>query len=78
MTIIDAWNAAKVGQQIRNGHGTILIKRESGGDPLVSALIGCVVKTPHKEEMKMGTVRRQSLILLRIPDEANVTIEWEE
>ena len=103
MTIIDAWNAAKVGQEIRKGRGTTLIKRESdnhGSHSLVDVLVfdtGTpdsrmfdfhvlasdweVVKIPHKYELTMREVRRQSgyqLILTYIPNAAKVTIEWED
>ena len=102
MTIIDAWNAAKVGQQIRNVHGKTLIKRESDDyshsfidvlvrdnglpyfrmfDSHVLAPDWEVVKIPHKYELTMREVRRQSghqLILTHIPNDAKVTIEWED
>lgn len=102
MTIIDAWNAAKVGQQIRNGRGATLIKRETGDSShsLIDVLVRDngtpdsrmfdrhvlasdweVVKTPHIIRLPMGEIRRQSghqLILTHIPNDAKVTIEWED
>lgn len=102
MTIIDAWNAAKVGQKISNGRDKTLIKRESDDhshsfidvlvkdnglpyfrmfDSHVLASDWEVVKIPHKYELTMKEVRRQSsyqLILTHIPNAAKVTIEWED
>lgn len=93
MNIIEAWKAAKVGQEIRRKKGCPYLIKTHDSQEIDSRVVNLtnvladdweVVKTPKKYELSYGALVgnfRSPLTKSEketIPDAAKVTIEWEE